>query len=643
MEASLTCAVCLGVFRDPVTLPLCSHNFCKSCVLECGEPPCRGLHFSVSRTEPAQVTCPLCRKVCSIPGGLSALPVNTTLAELVRLLSLSGGTRERGAVCGQEPDYGERGAAGLCPDHPEHKLELFCKNCAVPCCGKCVSCNHQGIFHNVNLLDMVYQEEKLIFFNSLKKLREMHETFTKSTSDDAKDVKDTLKKNLDLVNLAFDEAYKALDLKKKQCLEFLKQQQNTNIKRHEVRKKAMAHHKTTVENLLKDCESLVDEYEPKRFLQMACNLNKRMTSNLDLMELTASQDQEVVNAELIHVDLKSVLDAISAVNITPCSANVTQPKFNGVSFKTITKIWKHDQTPTKKYSPVQSQEFCYLQGQIQKMAIRLLSITEMPEYKHMSFEELRVKYYEDSVIQENNVVSSSERQSQTLPSADDSNSDTGEANCAKMRRSAEFPGACSIFTNKQETTAKTESKMEIAQEPQKILPKTFVFNVPTSSAVVRAKEPVIYSWKGAASGMSIDNKIQRETEAVKATNNTKAVPGFCLGKSDATDLSKLSKNGKLWKKPKTASFLQATASAETFKSKPFFNFSIKTDSDETKVTDPFFNLFSQNSGAECRAQGNEDKSLPEDHTAQSSSCEEFYDAKSDAEETEQARTSNSTG
>ncbi|XP_018429104.1 PREDICTED: uncharacterized protein LOC108801698 [Nanorana parkeri] len=639
MEASLTCAVCLGVFRDPVTLPLCSHNFCKSCVLECGEPPCRSLHFGLS--VPSQVTCPLCRKVSSIPGGLSALPVNTTLAELVRLLSLSGGPRERGAVCGQEPDYGERGAVGHCPDHPEHKLELFCKNCAVPCCGKCVSCNHQGIFHNVNLLDMVYQEEKLIFFNSLKKLREMHGKFTKNTSDEAKDVKDTLRKNLDMVNVAFEEAYKTLDLKKKQCLELLKQQQNTAIKRHEVRKKAMAHHKVTVESLLKDCESLVDEFEPKCFLQMACSLNKKMTSNLDLMELTASHDQDVVNAELIHVDVKPVLDAISAVTITTSASNVFQPKFNGISVKTITKIWKHDQTPTKKYSPVQSQEFCYLQGQIQKMAIRLLSITEMPEYKHMSFEELRMKYYKDSIIQENNEVSSSERPRQPLSSAEDNpNSETAEADrtSAKMRRSAEFPGACSLIINKQDTTAKTESKMEIALEPRKDDQKAVVFHFPTN-AVVRAKEPVTFSLKGVASGVSLDNKVQKQTEANKEANTAKVVPSFCLGKSDATDLAKLSRNGKSWKKPKTASFLQTTASAESSISKPFFIFSNKTNS-ETKVTDPFFNPFSQQ---ECKAQGNEDKSSPEDHTAQSSTSEEFYDAKSDAEETEQARTSNSTG
>lgn len=46
-----------------------------------------------------------------------------------------------------------------------------------------------------------------------------------------------------------------------------------------------------------------------------------MTSNLDLMELAPSRDQDVENTDLIHVDLKAVLEAISAVNITACTSN----------------------------------------------------------------------------------------------------------------------------------------------------------------------------------------------------------------------------------------------------------------------------------------------------------------------------------
>ncbi|XP_072262124.1 uncharacterized protein [Pyxicephalus adspersus] len=768
MEASLTCAVCLSVFRDPVTLPLCSHNFCKSCVLECGEPQPRTVHFSIHTgniSVPGQVTCPLCRKVSSIPGGLSTLPVNTTLAELVRLMSLSGGVREQGAMCGQEADISERGAVGHCPDHPEHKLELFCKNCAVACCGKCVSCNHQGIFHNVNLLDMVYQEEKLRFFNRLKKLREMHEKFTSSTSDDAKDIKDQIRKNAETAILAFNQVFKTLELKKLQCLELIKQQQNTTMKRYEVRKKATAHHRITVESLLKDCENLVDEYDPKCFLQVACSLNKRMTSTLDLMELTASHDQDVVSVDPVHVDLKAVLDAISAVKFTACTSNVSQTKFKGISFQTVAKICKQEQTPTKKYSPVQSQELCYLHGQIQKMATRLLSITEMPEYKHLSFEELRMKDYEDVVIQDSS-VSLPENQDNTLPNNEDIpilGTDEASGLNAKIRKS-DFPAACSTIKIEQGTVGNAESEMEFAEDPPKECQDEAAFKFPTCASVrakepvncslkevasgvsldktevttnkqetltrsktkiarvpvlkmdaqnkavfvfptcvsvrakepvncslkevasgasldksqegtedntnkqetitrsktkmvsveepqndaqnkdafmfpsivtVRAKEPVICALEGAVGGVSLDDEVQNETDVVKETN-TKVVANFCFGKYNAADLSKHSKSPKSWKKPKTGVSFQTTAANESINKSFTFSFNIKTDSKETK-TDLSSNPLSQ---PECKAQGNEGS---EDNAAQSSSCEEFYDASSDADETEQASPSNSTG
>lgn len=161
MEASLTCAVCLGLFEDPVTLPLCSHNFCKGCVLEClasGEP---GPLPSPRAGQGLRFSCPLCRKLCPLPrGGYAALPVNTTLAEVVKLYRAGGGRAG--------PGRGEAGAlspppavGATCEKHPARLVQLYCRMCRQAGCGQCVSEGHQGIFHAVNLLDTVYQEEKV--------------------------------------------------------------------------------------------------------------------------------------------------------------------------------------------------------------------------------------------------------------------------------------------------------------------------------------------------------------------------------------------------------------------------------------------------------------------------------------------------
>lgn len=186
MEASLTCAVCLSLLEEPVTLPLCSHNFCRGCVLEClasaeaarlqqlqrnpgqarlgrGAPgPGPGPGPSCSR-----VPCPLCRKLCLLPrGGVAALPVNTTLAEVVKLYrsGAAGAAAAGEATLGPKPGsdlLSLQAFGGSCQKHPSRPVQLYCRMCRQAGCGQCVSEEHQGIFHSVNLIDTVYQEEKV--------------------------------------------------------------------------------------------------------------------------------------------------------------------------------------------------------------------------------------------------------------------------------------------------------------------------------------------------------------------------------------------------------------------------------------------------------------------------------------------------
>lgn len=184
MEASLTCAVCLSLFEEPVTLPLCSHNFCRACVLEClasasaarlqqqqrGQGQAR-----LSRGGPgpgagggaagARVSCPLCRKLCPLPrGGAAALPVNTTLAEVVKLYRSGAAGAAKAGETEQGPGPGllsPLALGGTCQKHPSRPVQLYCRMCRQAGCGQCVSEEHQGIFHSVNLIDTVYQEEKV--------------------------------------------------------------------------------------------------------------------------------------------------------------------------------------------------------------------------------------------------------------------------------------------------------------------------------------------------------------------------------------------------------------------------------------------------------------------------------------------------
>lgn len=211
-----------------------------------------------------------------------------------------------------------------------------------------------------------------------------------------------------------------------------------------------------------------------------------------------------------------------------------------------------------------------------------------------------MKYYENSVVQENSGGTLSEGPGMILPNAEDHSSLAAEASglCDKMRKAAESSSVCSIIKNKQ-TIAKSESKMEIGQmEPVASTLLKFPIH-----AAVRAKEPVICSLKIVTSRAALDDQDQKKTEVLKQAN-TNIFPSFCVGKLDTKDLTKLSKAGKPCKKPKTTTFFQSTANTESLRSRTLFTYANKTDL-QSKVPDLFFNPFSQN---ECKAQGNEGKS-----------------------------------
>ncbi|NXP91301.1 TRIM3 protein, partial [Passerina amoena] len=93
----------------------------------------------------ARVPCPLCRKLCLLPrGGVAALPVNTTLAEVVKLYrsgaagSATAGAAALGPKPGSDP-LSLQAFGGSCQKHPGRPVQLYCRMCRQAGCGQCVS------------------------------------------------------------------------------------------------------------------------------------------------------------------------------------------------------------------------------------------------------------------------------------------------------------------------------------------------------------------------------------------------------------------------------------------------------------------------------------------------------------------------
>ncbi|XP_032472843.1 tripartite motif-containing protein 65 isoform X2 [Phocoena sinus] len=125
LEDRLTCAICLGLYQDPVTL-FCGHNFCRACIQDW-----------LGRSEKV---CPECRE--PFPDS----------AELRRNVALSGVLEELRVRPASDPGLG-----ACCPRHGR-PLELFCRTEGLCVCSVCTV--RECRLHERTLLDAERRERE---------------------------------------------------------------------------------------------------------------------------------------------------------------------------------------------------------------------------------------------------------------------------------------------------------------------------------------------------------------------------------------------------------------------------------------------------------------------------------------------------
>ncbi|XP_010085140.1 PREDICTED: uncharacterized protein LOC104460173, partial [Pterocles gutturalis] len=262
----------------------------------------------------------------------------------------------------------------------------------------CVSEEHQGIFHSVNLIDTVYQEEKLAFFSSLKKMRIINEKLTNEISGQPKDTDMVLNNDAELIALEFGEIFKILEMKKRQLLEDVENQRSKKEKEFQIWKKMKETHKKTIENFLKDCEKLVHECDPQHFLEVACGLNTRMKTQLDLMNIASSYEKPPEYTQK-KMDIKPVVNEILALKLTHVNVGIVKDlpsrrdenSTKNTLFKNNIKQCQEQKNIPNTFLPVAGQEEALADGS--RICTRFMSISEMSAFQNMSHEELRYKYY----------------------------------------------------------------------------------------------------------------------------------------------------------------------------------------------------------------------------------------------------------
>ncbi|XP_053235581.1 zinc finger protein RFP-like isoform X1 [Podarcis raffonei] len=142
-----TCSICLDYFKDPVTIPECGHNFCRSCLV---------LFWGESE---AEASCPQCRKTVQRRSLVSNRQL-ANVAEIAQNLSLQEGKEEGGK-------------GGVCEEHQE-PLKLFCKEDEAPICVVCDK-SKEHKHHEVIPLKEASEEYKAEICRRLEILRKERE------------------------------------------------------------------------------------------------------------------------------------------------------------------------------------------------------------------------------------------------------------------------------------------------------------------------------------------------------------------------------------------------------------------------------------------------------------------------------------
>ncbi|XP_010287229.1 PREDICTED: uncharacterized protein LOC104622209, partial [Phaethon lepturus] len=238
----------------------------------------------------------------------------------------------------------------------------------------------------------------LTFFSSLKKMRIINEKLTTEISSQPNDTDMVLNNDAEIIALEFGEIFKTLEMKKRQLLEDVENQRSKKEKEFQIWKKMKETHKKTIENFLKDCEKLVHECDPQRFLEVACGLNTRMKTQLDLMNIASSYEKPPEYTQK-KMDIKPVVNEILALKLMPVNVGIVKDLPSGGNenstkntlFKNNIKQWQDQKNIPNTFLPVAGQEEALADGS--RICTRLMSISEMSAFQNMSHEELRYKYY----------------------------------------------------------------------------------------------------------------------------------------------------------------------------------------------------------------------------------------------------------
>ncbi|NWV82149.1 TRI59 protein, partial [Dasyornis broadbenti] len=204
LEEELSCAICCDIFEDPRVLP-CSHTFCRACL--------QGLLQPEPGSSSARcLSCPSCRARVAVPAaGPESLPINFALKAVIDKCQQ-----------GQPAGAGAGPGAGMCREHLQQPLNVYCVQDKRLVCGQCLTVGkHRG--HPIDDLQSAYSKAREALGKILEELTDKSEvsSCTERLQQNKAQCQRAVERDREAVLKYFNELGDALECKKAAVLSVL--------------------------------------------------------------------------------------------------------------------------------------------------------------------------------------------------------------------------------------------------------------------------------------------------------------------------------------------------------------------------------------------------------------------------------------
>jgi len=296
LDVMTECSICTEVFTDPRVLP-CIHTFCLKCLLNYGN----------DRRPGDSMPCPVCSEQFTIPyDGLSGMQKNFEKEKLLHVRKLLAEHEAQHIPCETQRFSSTETQRNMCEEHKDKQIVVFCRDCKVAICVKCVITSHKT--HDCLDIEKVSEDLRKLILSDNHKTNEAWKK-TEELRQHIEKEKDDVIKHLAVVereiNTEADKLIAAIQSDKLNLLSEVESIKLKRVKQLETVKQELERHMTGLESFKRYSETLLSS-------GTACDLTRSANSLHD----TAN--------ELLKFDVIGHVDSCSLppVNVTFISSTL---------------------------------------------------------------------------------------------------------------------------------------------------------------------------------------------------------------------------------------------------------------------------------------------------------------------------------